>query len=431
MLYMPKIYFFSLSFLCMPLLMGAQNKVSPQLLDKHNGLFFQRNHMEPFSGVAYEEYPNGKKKTWIPIKNGKIEGTATEWAPNGNKTIESTYVNGQKEGVETQWYPGGAKKLEIPHQNGLANGWCTEWYESGAKKSEGEYVAGKEEGVHLWYYENGSTYQKVPFEKGEPHGTAKIWHLNGTLKAETAYQQGLQHGPRVEWFDNGQMRSQFVFENGEEEGEARVWNAKGRLIEWSKYQAGQLLEEKDYRSGQIRSKSGYFQVFNTADRGTQVHIHGQEVNCRNARDMVYVVDGILLQVQHLFPDPKWSLSENQPDTSALLAFMETEQQWIEGALDHPLEIEREFGVNEGGIPWLHWSFAPPPVAEEDQNPRTVVKEHYLSLLCGDQMLNIYVIETQSDKTEAVLDLLEKVGDSVRTREAAYDLNQLIDDIKKE
>jgi antitoxin component YwqK of YwqJK toxin-antitoxin module len=68
-----------------------------------------------FSGVGYENWPDGKLKS------------------------ETPYRDGYRHGVDREWYPSGQLKSEQHFENGGAHGTSRQWYESGALKSDETY----------------------------------------------------------------------------------------------------------------------------------------------------------------------------------------------------------------------------------------------------------------------------------------------------
>ena len=54
-------------------------------LDVIRGLYFQPNTIKPYSGTAFDKFPNGKKRMEMPIKEGKIHGVSKEWSDKGKK----------------------------------------------------------------------------------------------------------------------------------------------------------------------------------------------------------------------------------------------------------------------------------------------------------------------------------------------------------
>ena len=89
-------------------------KVKPELegvnLDKlefreeSEGIVYLRGSDAPYTGKAYELYPDGQKKQEGNFKNGKRDGLIVLWHENGQKMAESNYRNGNKiEGSEKFW----------------------------------------------------------------------------------------------------------------------------------------------------------------------------------------------------------------------------------------------------------------------------------------------------------------------------------------
>lgn len=80
---------------------------------------------EPFTGIGYAEFPNGKLRR------------------------EVTYVNGFPEGHCCEWYENGQISKEWIAERGVASSKTTEWYENGQIKS----LCIREHGVELEYKE--------------------------------------------------------------------------------------------------------------------------------------------------------------------------------------------------------------------------------------------------------------------------------------
>ncbi len=109
-------------------------------------------------GVSRAYFKDGKKKTEIPIKDGKKHGLAIEYYNNGNKFQEVTYKEGIKEGV--------ARK----------------YFETGQLAQETNYLAGLMHGTQKKYRANGKMSSEAEFYKDEPCIGLKEYLLDGTLK---------------------------------------------------------------------------------------------------------------------------------------------------------------------------------------------------------------------------------------------------------
>jgi antitoxin component YwqK of YwqJK toxin-antitoxin module len=72
--------------------------------EESEGIVYLRGSDAPYTGKAYELYPDGQKKQEGNFKNGKRDGLIVLWHENGQKMAESNYRNGNKiEGSEKFW----------------------------------------------------------------------------------------------------------------------------------------------------------------------------------------------------------------------------------------------------------------------------------------------------------------------------------------
>jgi len=373
----------------------AQNLINDQ--------FIQRNTIGPFSGIATEEHPSGKKKLNIPIKNGKIEGTVREWAKNNKKVYEVQYTNGLKNGVETQWYATGDKKSEMNFQNGLASGTFTEWYKNKQKKSEGLFQNGKEEGVHQWWYSAGQLQQKATYRNGLEEGLVQNWYESGKLRLETEYQKGLKSGRSTEWFFNGKKKVEGDFKEDKEQGETRHWSKKGILVGIQTFEGGRLVKDINYRSGAINFGNGYLQVFNEKESFFTVHVNGGRVNPKNSqKEIIYSVDGQLFQLfNYPLSNVRGTEITGSNEKEIIEKYVQTEEAYIEKMTEVGIEVKKEWKETKKGIPYLKWSFVSPSSKDAEQKPRTVQQEYYLSFMCNQQILNLYSVVTNSDDPASI------------------------------
>jgi antitoxin component YwqK of YwqJK toxin-antitoxin module len=407
---------------------GAQaqkDKIFFYELDVHDGLLFRPNTIEPFSGLAYEEYPDGKKKMHIPIQSGKIHGKVTEWEKNGEKISEAEYNMGVQIGTEKQWYATGDKKLEISYTNGKANGVCTEWYKNGAKKSEGFYIDGKEDGDHYWWYLTGEKDQLISYKNGVVQGKVLNWHRNGNLKLEKEFANGVEEGITAEYYESGQPHSRAQFKNNQPHGETRFWSKKGLLLGIQTFEEGILVKDINYRSGSIHIPGGYLQVFNEKESFFTVKIVSEKVSPRKSTDIIYVVDGLFLQLinysSSLFTDES---NAAQSEKDILENFQKKEAQLIREKTGFDIQVKSDWFTTAQEQQAIHWQFKSPSSENAEQTPRTVQEEHYVSLLCNKEILSLYGVVTNEDTTEKVAALLKRIADTVEQMPERIDLNTL-------
>lgn len=410
---------------------AQKNKISVFDLDQINGLFIQRNTIGPFSGTALEDHPNGKKKLSVQIKEGKFQGKVREWAKDGTKVYEAEYHQGKQHGKELQWYATGKKKVELEYVNGEPNGICTEWHRNGKKKSEGNFILGKEDGQHQWWFTNGKLDQEVFYKNGETDGTVKNWYPNGQIKLESNYTMGVKDGASTKWFENGQIKSQETFIKKRPEGESKFWSSDGILHTIRLYKEGRLVEERNYRSGNINVGHGYVQVYNEKESFFKVPVLGEKVQAVDLKDITYIIEGKLLQLFNipckLFVD---SLNESEKDKPLLDAYVDYERLVLkEREPTFDFDIKKEKFTTNNNLEAIHWHFESPSKFAQGQTERTVQEEHYISILCNRQVLSIYSAVTKSDDPTSIKNQLFKIANEVVLEKERIDLNKIIDGLR--
>ena len=403
----------------------AQKKISVYQLDNIRGLFIQRNTVGPFTGTAIEDHSNGKKKLRIDIKAGKAHGLFRQWAKNGKKIYEVKYINGQKSGIETQWYATGAKKSEMNFVNGQADGRYIEWYKNKKKKSEGIFKNGLEEGKHQWWYKTGQLQQQANYKNGLEEGLVQNWFLSGQLRLESNYKNGKKEGITTEWFGNGIKKSVTNFANNVEDGEAKSWSKKGILVGIQTFQAGRLIKDINYRSGAINIGTGYVQVFNEKESFFKVDILGEKIVPRSSVELIYSVDGKFFQLFNYAIKNYFEKDLTINTTKEILeAFVEKEKSYISKMTKSTIEVQKEFGKTDSGLDYIYWHFISPSSLAKEQKARTVQQEHYISIVCNQQILSLYSVVTNSDTPLAISNMLKKIAATVTLSKERIDLNEL-------
>ncbi len=396
-------------------------------LDVIRGLFFQPNTIDPYTGTGIEEFSDGRKKMQVPIKDGKINGTVREWSVNGQKTFEAEYEMGVQVGVEKQWFANGQQSLEIPYLAGKAHGKCTEWFKHGRKKSEGDFVNGKEEGEHIWWHFNGNIDQKLTYRNGKAEGLVLNWYDNGEMKMEANYSQGLKDGTLKRWFANGQRHSEGSYVKGEPDGEEMTWSKAGLLEGKKIFDQGKLVQEFNYRSGSIFLGRSYLLVVNEKESFFTVEVKGNRVSPRWTNGVSsYTVDGELLQ---LFNYPIQTVIDmeagNEQEEALLKRFQESEKAILEEKYGSGLEWQTEIKQSPSGKPYLLWSFPVPDSYPQREGVQKVASEHFLSIICHKQVLNLHSVVIEKDDPGPVQLLLERTASTVQVKKDRIDLNTVL------
>ena len=405
-----------------------KKKIHYYELDVIRGLFFQPNTIAPYTGMAVEEFADGRKKMQVPIKDGKINGVVREWAVNGQKIFEAEYAMGVQTGTETQWYANGQKSLEIPYTNGSPDGLCLEWYKHGRKKSEGLFVNGKEEGEHRWWFYNGQLDQELTYKNGKAEGLVKNWYESGQLKMESEFRNGLREGRLTRWHANGQKHSEGFYKGGKADGEENTWSKSGLLEGKKIFKAGELVQEFNYRSGNIFLGTGYLQVFNERESFFTIEVRGAAVSPRWTSGLSsYSVDGALLQ---LFNYPISNFAEESlaehTETELLQLFQKSEGVILQEKYQAELEVESAIQQTSSGKNYLYWSFPVPASFSQREGAKKVREEHYLSVICNRQVLNLRSVVMEGQEAEEIREMLQRTAETLKIASERIDLNTILD-----
>lgn len=424
------ILFVFLQFLAWSTFSQQKKKINFNELDVIRGLYFQPNTIKPYTGTAFDKFPNGKKRMELKIKDGKANGVSRQWLENGQKIFERHYNMGVPHGKETQWHVVGKKKAEVEYVNGSIEGMAREWYNNGKKESEGLFRNGREEGEHTWWHRNGKVDQIVFFKNGKAEGVVKSWFESGNKHEETNFLAGQKNGNSEEWFDNGQQFFAKNFKEGKEDGKSQYWNKKGMLIKEEFHDFGKLIESKNYLSGSVYNGKGYWQVFNELNDFFLLEISGILVRPRQADEITYVVDGDLLQI---FNQSKSAYikdkASNSDELDLLEKYITLESKYIQSATSFDIEVQKTNGKTTKGKNFIHWHFVSPSSQAKEQKPRTVQEEHYISFICGDRILSLYGVVTNNDQPAEITTMLHRIAKSLEVKANRIDLNALASSVK--
>ncbi|MEO0776201.1 MAG: toxin-antitoxin system YwqK family antitoxin [Bacteroidota bacterium] len=410
-----------------PLSAQHKKKMPFYELDVIRGLFFQPNTIDPYTGTGVEEFADGRKKMQVPIKDGKINGTVREWSVNGQKVFEAEYEMGVQVGVEKQWFASGQQSLEIPYTAGQPDGMCVEWFKHGRKKSEGLFRDGKEQGEHTWWHFNGRVDQKLTYRDGKAEGLVINWYDNGQLKMEANYQAGLKHGLLKRWYANGQLHSEGTYAMGEADGEEKTWSKAGLLEGKTIYEKGQVVREFNYRSGSIFMGNSYLVVVNEKESFFSVEVKGDRVSPRWTNGVSsYTVDGDLLQIfNYPIQSAIESASADLDEAELLRLFQVSEQEVLREKYGPELTVEHTLRQTPSGEPYLEWSFRVPASYPQREGAQKVVAEHFLSIICHKQVLNLRSIVIQEEDPSRIRQLLERTAATLQIKKDRIDLNTVL------
>ncbi len=159
--------------------------------------------------TSTEYWPNGRKRSEIPMQDGKYHGLATFWFENGRVQMTCSYRGNELEGVLKSYYPNGKQQAEEP------------------------YVAGKLHGMVKTYDKTGSLASLVHYRYGVLHGRYQEFYRDRAPKVEGSYDEGLTDGLWLYYEEGGTIVGQGSFTRGN--GVQKVFDARGQIIQLTHY----------------------------------------------------------------------------------------------------------------------------------------------------------------------------------------------------
>lgn len=145
----------ALIFTLLTLIGCGKKEIDISKIEKQNNIYYEKQKLEPFSGIITQHYSNKKIKLYCPMINGKVTGERKRYYENGNlKSIDNFKDN-------------------------LKNGICTNYYPTNKIKSTTIYKNGMKNGEVIGYYENGNIFFKFNYINGNPVNKAEVYDFNG------------------------------------------------------------------------------------------------------------------------------------------------------------------------------------------------------------------------------------------------------------
>ena len=103
---------------------------SDQLVFDSDGVPFLGGSV--FTGVAFEDWPDGHRKSETRYYHGMLDGVAKEWYDSGQLKAEEEYETNGAHGFKREWYRDGTRKSEAYFQFGIPFLTKKEWAPDGA-----------------------------------------------------------------------------------------------------------------------------------------------------------------------------------------------------------------------------------------------------------------------------------------------------------
>ena len=112
--------------------------------EKGKELYYSPNEQTLYTGWGKEMHDNGRIKSLIQVKEGKMRGLINAWHKNGQKTRESNFKDDKEDGVVREWYENGQKQLESNWKDGKPDGLFISYNEDGSENTRQRFKDGEE-----------------------------------------------------------------------------------------------------------------------------------------------------------------------------------------------------------------------------------------------------------------------------------------------
>lgn len=140
--------------------------------------------------------------------------------------------------------------------NRVFTGWLVEHYPNGGLKSRSRVVNGVLNGVSEGWYMDGRLQVREHFADGISEGLRVTWHVNGTTQSLATVVGGRIHGRFLRWREDGTLSEEMMMERGQPEGVSRAYYPSGFLKTEARLRAGQLVEQRSWKDGQMPAAPG-------------------------------------------------------------------------------------------------------------------------------------------------------------------------------
>ena len=269
---------------------------------------------------------------------------------------------------------------------------------------------------------DGSTYG-VYFEDGKPTGLVEI----KTGKGETITDANVAKGyaPVAEDSASG-ATDQIRFEAVEVFTDDNTPIPTLKVV--SEGQGGPANQRGDFRSGAIKSATGYVLVWNQPNNYYVLEINGKDVRQTSTERKFFSVDGMFLQIVDAAIEDVVQAAQRQKmnDREILEAHRDWEAKFMEGEYKAKLKVEYSWQKLNNGKDALLWHASLPETAKGN-----VKKQVYLSVVHGDYVLMLGGAVTDTSGERVTQLLLLNTMQTLKTSNQPTDLQKVRDAIRKE
>ena len=119
-----------------------RNKENEVNLVERQGIWFEVNSQEPFTGVAEDFFRNGQLRAKVEMKAGLYDGLVETYFESGQLEQRANFKAGLYDGLFEEFFESGQLAQKINMKANLRDGLSEEYYEDGGVKEKANYKAG-------------------------------------------------------------------------------------------------------------------------------------------------------------------------------------------------------------------------------------------------------------------------------------------------
>ena len=187
-----------------------------------------------------ENYPDGKVKSEVTMRNGKKNGEARYYYPNGKIEVRMNYADDKLEGLYEKFDIQGKKSETATYAGGFMQGLQQTYYENGQVQMRANFVMNKLHGAYTEFYPNGQARVSGQYNQGLFDGSWNYFESNGILVGIGKFSKGT--GQQTAFFyGSKQTRTIVHYVNNVKDGEEITYDKEGNIEKKILYKKGRIV----------------------------------------------------------------------------------------------------------------------------------------------------------------------------------------------
>lgn len=205
----------------------SKKEIAFENLVNRNGLFYEVNADEPYSGIVFEKYENSQFKYKGEITDGEKDGEWVYFRKNGSKKEEINFKNNEMHGKSTYYAKNGDYTISY-FKNGVLNDEQNKYDVNGKILSSFHFKDGKLDGKYLTYFKDEKERLVASYKDGKLNGKYLRLYENGKKREIANYMNGKLFGEKIEYWKNGNKKRIRLYEKNAVKSD-KTYNEKGNI----------------------------------------------------------------------------------------------------------------------------------------------------------------------------------------------------------